>query len=155
MDAAEIGVYRQKLEEVELALSADPDNSELQQLRGEIEDLLSLSAQLQPPEPPRGEAAAAIAAAVGEEVKSADRAREWRVGDSCEARYTDGKYYAARVAAVRAGGVYQVAFVKYGTMLDTSGDGLRVAAVAGKGKGSRVGKTRGAGAAATSQQSWL
>ncbi|KAJ2806373.1 hypothetical protein H4R21_000890 [Coemansia helicoidea] len=156
MDAAEIEVYRQKLGEVELALSADPENSELQQLKGEIEDLLSLSAQLLPESPQER----AAPAAKEERAAPAGAAQEWRVGDSCEARYTDGKFYAARVAAVRAGGVYQVAFVKYGTVLDASADGLRAA---GGGKGPRAGKvgkrpagkTRGAGAAATGQQSWL
>ncbi|PIA14271.1 hypothetical protein COEREDRAFT_10626 [Coemansia reversa NRRL 1564] len=51
MDAAEIELYNQKLSEVELALSADPDNSELQQLKDEIKDLLSLSAHLQTDSP--------------------------------------------------------------------------------------------------------
>ncbi|KAI9502479.1 hypothetical protein GGI25_002659 [Coemansia spiralis] len=46
MDAAEIEIYITKLSEVELALSADPTNKELAQLKHEIEDLLALSSQL-------------------------------------------------------------------------------------------------------------
>ncbi|KAJ1668026.1 hypothetical protein IW140_002459 [Coemansia sp. RSA 1813] len=46
MDASEIETYVTKLGEVELALSADPTNTELAQLKQEIEDLLALGGQL-------------------------------------------------------------------------------------------------------------
>ncbi|KAJ2547284.1 hypothetical protein EV175_005285 [Coemansia sp. RSA 1933] len=46
MDASEVEMYITKLGEVELALSADPGNTELVQLKQEIEDLLALGSQL-------------------------------------------------------------------------------------------------------------
>ncbi|KAJ1734020.1 hypothetical protein H4S06_003667 [Coemansia sp. BCRC 34490] len=53
MDASEIEIYTTKLGEVELALSADPTNTELAQLKQEIEDLLALGNQLyEPPATP-------------------------------------------------------------------------------------------------------
>ncbi|KAJ1731104.1 hypothetical protein LPJ61_002697 [Coemansia biformis] len=167
MDAAEIEVYKQKLGEVELALSADPNNSELQQLKGEIEDLLSLSAQLQPEAPQRIESDRKQQPAGARCASSTDEGRGWQIGDTCEARYKDGKYYPARVVAVRAHGVYQVTFVGYSDIQEVAGSEMRAAAgggkrargakgVAGSGKVGKQhkGKTRG-GVAASGQQSWL
>ncbi|KAJ2056302.1 hypothetical protein GGI08_003895, partial [Coemansia sp. S2] len=109
MDAGEIELYVTKLAEVELALSADPDNSELQTLKSEIEDLLLLSSQLHEPN-------------TSSTVESADTKRpqqqqkEWQIGDECEAKYSgDGKFYVARVTSAESAssGVYQVSFIGY------------------------------------------
>ncbi|KAJ2783131.1 hypothetical protein H4R18_001879 [Coemansia javaensis] len=170
MDAAEIGAYRQKLGEVELALSADPDNAELRQLRSEIEDLLALSAQLVQAEPAPARPARDSAPA-----SSAREQRQWQIGEACEARYTDGRYYPARVVAVRPGGAYQVAFVGYGDMQDTRAAEMRPAGRTADGrvakpdrpdKPSKPGKPGKPGkpdkptkpaqpGAASSQQAWL
>ncbi|KAJ2162978.1 hypothetical protein GGF46_000164 [Coemansia sp. RSA 552] len=161
MDATELAVYQQKLGEVELALSADPENTELQQLRSEIEDLLSLGAQLQTAsartDKPKARAASRAAGATTQVQK---QQHVWRIGDSCEARYTDGKFYPARVVAARADNVYQVTFVGYGDMQDTRADDLRrppaeaAAAAAsatttgGQGEGAKDTPARGGGAEA-------
>ncbi|KAJ2783058.1 hypothetical protein GGI15_002712 [Coemansia interrupta] len=136
MDASEVEIYATKLVEVELALATDPQNPELLTLKQEIEDLLALTSQLQSPtqnkqsepepepepletplrEPhPRDTHAAAAAAKV------------WRIGDQCEAKYmADGKYYPARVIAVRGDNTYQVAFVGYGDMQESQAYDMRV-----------------------------
>ncbi|KAJ1880360.1 hypothetical protein LPJ57_002294 [Coemansia sp. RSA 486] len=53
-------------------------------------------------------------------------AKDWRIGDQCEAKYAaDGNFYAARVVAVRGGNVFQVAFVGYGDMQETKAQDMR------------------------------
>ncbi|KAJ1798817.1 hypothetical protein LPJ59_002255 [Coemansia sp. RSA 2399] len=68
MDASEIETYITKLGEVELALSADPGNTELAQLKKEIEDLLALGGQLY--ETPASNASAAPPAAAAASASS-------------------------------------------------------------------------------------
>ncbi|KAJ2385679.1 hypothetical protein GGI05_004621 [Coemansia sp. RSA 2603] len=140
MDASEIEIYATKLAEVELALATDPENPELLTLKQEIEDLLALTSQLHSPtqykhsesksepkpletstvpEPHASYTPAAEAAATA-------TAKVWRIGDQCEAKYmADGKYYPARVVAVRGNHTYQVAFVGYGDMQESQAYDMR------------------------------
>ncbi|KAI8322090.1 hypothetical protein GQ54DRAFT_163496 [Martensiomyces pterosporus] len=136
MDSRELDTYTTKLAEVELALSADPSNSELQILKREIEDLLQLTMQLQGGEPN------STAPAVSDNKKQEEKARtqptvnstptsassekhEWRIGDECMARYkADSQFYPARVVAVHGGDAYQVTFVGYGDMQETRGEDM-------------------------------
>ncbi|KAJ2489298.1 hypothetical protein IWW37_004085 [Coemansia sp. RSA 2050] len=175
MDAGEIELYVTKLAEVELALSADPDNPDLQTLKKEIEELLVLSSQLHEP--------SAVNTAESANTKSASQTRqqekEWQVGDECEAKYSgDGKFYVARVVSTESAssGVYQVSFIGYekGSLQTTRAQDMReksrktgnssnraVPAVAttkdGKiAKKRQGGKNReGGSAVASSQQAWL
>ncbi|KAJ2082872.1 hypothetical protein H4R24_001264 [Coemansia sp. RSA 988] len=138
MDSAEIELYNQKLGEVELALSADPDNLELRQLKNEIKDLLSLSAHLQTNSPRADKGDNNPPSTVVTPPESAtpsvtdslapSQQQVWRVGDSCEARYTDGQFYPARVVAVRLDNIYQVTFVGYGDMQDMLAEDMRLPA---------------------------
>ncbi|KAJ2852371.1 hypothetical protein IWW36_000258 [Coemansia brasiliensis] len=147
MDASEIEIYKQKLEEVQLALSADPKNSELQQLKEEIESLLSLSTQLQQPSTPRTNKH-------GREAES--KQHTWRIGDLCEARFSDGKYYPARVTGLKAD-LFQVTFVGYGDVQDKRASEMRVPQLEQKHKKKqrRVEKRKKHDEVATSQQAWL
>ncbi|KAJ2428342.1 hypothetical protein GGF47_001391 [Coemansia sp. RSA 2524] len=148
MDAAEIDVYKQKLSEVELALSADPENTELQQLKTEIQDLLALSAQLHPAPQPTPTPAPAPAATP---------THKWQIGDSCEAQYTDSKYYPARVVAVRAD-TYGVTFVGYSGMHDIHASSMRVARAQSnvhRAPARERTKKRGKSGVEQSQQAWL
>ncbi|PIA12490.1 hypothetical protein COEREDRAFT_12725 [Coemansia reversa NRRL 1564] len=96
MDAAEIELYNQKLSKVELVLSADPDNSELQQLKDEIKDLLSLSAYLQTDSPHTDKGDNNLPSTVAPRSEShtttatnssvLTEQHVWRIGDTCEAR---------------------------------------------------------------------
>ncbi|KAJ2000544.1 hypothetical protein GGI04_003561 [Coemansia thaxteri] len=111
MDASEIEIYVTKLAEVELALSADPGNTELQTLKSEIEDLLLLSSQLLDPATPSTADAKDVKA-----VKPKEQQRMWQLGDECQAMYAgDGKYYDAKVVSIEnpSGGIYQVSFAGY------------------------------------------
>ncbi|KAJ2031377.1 hypothetical protein IWW57_000743 [Coemansia sp. S610] len=175
MDAGEIELYITKLAEVELALSADPDSSDLQALKREIEELLLLSGQLHESN------AASTAESAGH--KGANRPqqqqKEWQVGDECEAKYSgDGKFYVARVMSTESAssGVYQVSFVGYekGSLQTTRAQDMREksrktgyssnrpAAAVATTKDGKVAKKRqggknreGGSAEASSQQAWL
>ncbi|KAJ2745144.1 hypothetical protein GGI20_002406 [Coemansia sp. BCRC 34301] len=107
MDAGEIELYVTKLAEVELALSADPGNTELQTLKSEIEDLLHLSSQLHEPN---------TTTTAGPTDANSAAARQWQIGDECEAKYSgDGKFYSAKIASAESAssGIYQVSFIGY------------------------------------------
>ncbi|KAJ2820391.1 hypothetical protein GGI24_004500 [Coemansia furcata] len=173
MDAGEIELYVTKLAEVELALSADPDNSELQTLKSDIEDLLLLSSQLHEP----STSSAAESADTKNTQPPQPQQKEWQLGDECEAKYSgDGKFYVARVTSTESAssGVYQVSFIGYekGSLqttraLDmrekrrkTGNTSNRVAAAATTKDGKIVkkrqgGKDREGSAVASSQQAWL
>ncbi|KAJ1812248.1 hypothetical protein LPJ56_005568, partial [Coemansia sp. RSA 2599] len=164
-------------------------------LKKEIEDLLALTSELnEQPETPAAAASAAPAVAtwqadvhgaVGDTSGgTAESIRNWRIGDQCEARYAaDGKYYPARVVAVRGGSVFQVAFVGYGDMQETRAQDMQETAATtttaaagaagavpeqrkgradggavhrgGKIEKNKSGRKKNGSAAATAQQAWL
>ncbi|KAI9471289.1 hypothetical protein LPJ78_002315 [Coemansia sp. RSA 989] len=126
MDASEIELYKQKLSEVELALSADPQNTELQQLKEEIKSLLSLSTQA-----------------------STSKEHTWRIGDLCEARFSDGKYYPARVTGLKEG-LFQVTFVGYGDVQEKRANEMRAPR-----EPKKKTKRKRPDEVATGQQAWL
>ncbi|KAJ2345331.1 hypothetical protein IWW50_004528 [Coemansia erecta] len=155
MDAAEIDVYQQKLSEVELALSADPSNTELQQLKTEIESLLSLSAQLHPAAP-RASSKGKPRAPDGPPQTDAHK---WQIGDTCEARFSDEQYYPARVVSVLPDGIYKLTFVGYGDMQDTRASDMRIvhapAATQPKKVAKKAEKRKKHDSAQSGQQAWL
>ncbi|KAJ2890140.1 hypothetical protein GGI21_001161 [Coemansia aciculifera] len=163
MDASEIELYVTKLAEVELALSADPDNVELQTLKSEIEDLLQLSSQLQLPTAPN----------TAESTEPKPQQREWHIGDECEAKYSgDGKFYSAKIVSAESAssGIYQVSFTGYekGSLQTTRATDMREnsrksdygSSRAGT-KDGRIAKKKGGkdreggSAVASGQQAWL
>ncbi|TBU48164.1 hypothetical protein BD309DRAFT_950120 [Dichomitus squalens] len=107
MDKADLETYQVQLSQVELALSADPDNSELISLRSELKELIELTqaalaqheataSSSKPSEASKKAHAAAAAAALG-----ASSSKAWAAGDECLAKYSgDGQWYPARIASV-------------------------------------------------------
>ncbi|KAJ1921599.1 hypothetical protein IW146_000403 [Coemansia sp. RSA 922] len=168
MDAGEIELYVTKLAEVELALSADPDNSELQTLKSEIEDLLLLSSQLHEP-------STSSTAESADTKRPQQQQKEWQIGDECEAKYAgDGKFYVARVTSTESAssGVYQVSFIGYekGSLQTTRALDMREKSRKTSNSSNRLAVTKdgkitkkrqgakdrdGGSAVATSQQAWL
>ena len=121
MDKSDLETYQVQLSQVELALSADPENNELVSLRSELKELIDLTqaalaqqaaaaSSSKSSDAPKKSAAAAAAAAQG---------RAWAAGDDVLAKYSgDGQWYPARVASV--GGStenrqYSVVFKGYNT----------------------------------------
>ena len=106
MDKADLETYQVQLSQVELALSADPENTELVSLRSELKELIELTQAAldqQAAATPSSKAAeaskkAAAAAALG---ASASSAKALAAGDECLAKYSgDGQWYPARIASV-------------------------------------------------------
>lgn len=120
MDKADLETYQVQLDQVELALQADPSNTELASLKSELQELIELTkaaiaqheaaASSSKAEGSRKTQAAAAAAAQG---------KAFVAGDDCLAKYSgDGQWYPARVASV--GGStenrqYSVVFKGYNT----------------------------------------
>ncbi|KAH8120429.1 hypothetical protein DFH11DRAFT_1685729 [Phellopilus nigrolimitatus] len=116
MDQNDLETYQVQLSQVDLALSADPDNTELKDLASELKELIELTraalaqTQAAATKPRR---AAAAAAARGRPAKA------WVAGDECLAKYSgDGNWYPARITSV--GGavdnrVFSIVFRGYNT----------------------------------------
>ncbi|KAJ3480865.1 hypothetical protein NLI96_g8051 [Meripilus lineatus] len=114
---AELETYQVQLSQVELALSADPNNEELSSLRSELKELIDLTKttiaqQEAAASSSKGEASRRNAA-------TTSSAKTFAAGDECLAKYSsDGQWYPARIASV--GGaedkrVYSVVFKGYNT----------------------------------------
>ncbi|PPQ71340.1 hypothetical protein CVT24_012081 [Panaeolus cyanescens] len=114
MDKADLETYQVQLSQVELALSADPSNTELSSLRDELKELIEL-------------AQTAIAQAEAASTSKSDARKQanstpthtWAAGDECLAKYSgDGQWYPARITSI--GGavenrVYSIVFKGYNT----------------------------------------
>ncbi|PPQ88605.1 hypothetical protein CVT25_010181 [Psilocybe cyanescens] len=112
MDRTDLETYQVQLSQVEVALSADPTNTELASLRDELKELIELT-----------QAAIAQAEAAASSSKSESRkatstpTHAWSAGDDCLAKYSgDGAWYPARITSV--GGatenrVYSIVFKGY------------------------------------------
>ncbi|EMD42212.1 hypothetical protein CERSUDRAFT_110745 [Gelatoporia subvermispora B] len=115
MEKADLETYQVQLDQVQTALAADPDNTELQSLRSELRELIELTQ------------AAIVQQEAAASSSKADPSRKahgavastkvWAAGDECLAKYSgDGQWYPARIASV--GGstenrVYSVMFKGY------------------------------------------
>ena len=114
MDKTDLETYQVQLAQVELALSADPSNTELSSLRSELKELIELS-----------QAAIAQAEASASSSKSAENRKNnnttpghaWSAGDECLAKYSgDGSWYPARITSIGGAAenrVYSIVFKGY------------------------------------------
>ncbi|GAA6057223.1 hypothetical protein JCM3770_003270 [Rhodotorula araucariae] len=142
MNQEELETYEYQLSQIKLGLAKDPDNSELQTLKGELEDLISLTKQY------LGAAAAPTGAAASSSTPSAAATRapsasasaspaptkpkavapsgavagaaahNFASGDDCSCRYSDGKWYPARITSISGPAdqpVYTVVYRGYDT----------------------------------------
>ncbi|OCH95789.1 hypothetical protein OBBRIDRAFT_809634 [Obba rivulosa] len=115
MDKADLETYQVQLDQVEVALAADPDSTELLSLRSELKELIELTQAAIAQQ----EAAASSSKAEGSRkaTSAAVSAKAFSAGDECLAKYSgDGQWYTARIASV--GGstenrVYSVVFKGY------------------------------------------
>lgn len=114
MDRADLETYQVQLSQVELALSTDPENTELSSLRSELKELIELTqVALSQQE------AAASTKAESRKAAHAAPTTNWQAGDECLGKYSsDGQWYPARIASV--GGsqdnrVYTIVFKGYNT----------------------------------------
>merc|ERR1712012_665283 len=123
MSESDLNTYKLQLQQVEAALTTDPENEELQQLKTDLEQVLALTqdlinAQLG--------ASAASSSGVKEEEAAAEKPKKkksrwtedpiipvkpWQVGEHCQAIYSgDGQYHDAKIEEINADGEVSVKF---------------------------------------------
>jgi len=126
--------YRLQLQQVEAALTTDPDNDDLLKLKSDLQEVITLTQELVSSQTQKASnndsdaddddddeeelpSAAASSAAIAAETRawlSSDYA--WKAGDKCRAPWSDNhQYYAAKVDEVLEDGTCSVIFEKYGT----------------------------------------
>ncbi|KAI0721281.1 hypothetical protein C8T65DRAFT_735297 [Cerioporus squamosus] len=118
MDKADLETYQVQLSQVELALSADPENSELISLRSELKELIELTqAALAQQEAAASSSKADHKKASSSAAATASASKAWAAGDDVLAKYSgDGQWYPARIASVGGSAdnrVYSVVFKGY------------------------------------------
>jgi survival of motor neuron-related-splicing factor 30 len=114
MNKEDLETYQVQLSQVELALEADPANSELSSLRDELKELITLT-----------QTALDQAAAASSKAESSRKAQlatsghNLSAGDECLAKYSgDGNWYPARITSVGGSAenrVYSIVFKGYNT----------------------------------------
>ncbi|KAI9060156.1 hypothetical protein FKP32DRAFT_1595545 [Trametes sanguinea] len=119
MDKSDLETYQVQLSQVELALSADPENTELISLRSELKELIELTqaAIAQQEAAASSSKAEASKKSASASASNASSSKVWAAGDECLAKYSgDGQWYPARIASVGGSAenrVYSIVFKGY------------------------------------------
>ncbi|KAI4894211.1 hypothetical protein NFI96_027348 [Prochilodus magdalenae] len=105
----QLSSYRAQLQQVEAALSTDPDNEDLLKLQKDLQEVIELTKDLLTSQPAEGVASA----------NSSDAAppkSSWNVGDRCMAMWSqDGQPYEAEIEEIDGeNGTAAVTFLGYG-----------------------------------------
>lgn len=115
MDKADLETYQVQLSQVEMALSADPGNAELESLRSELQELIQLTQVALS----QAEAAASSKAESSRKAATVTPSKTWTAGDECLAKYSaDGSWYPARITSIGGAAdnrVYSIVFKGYNT----------------------------------------
>lgn len=143
MSEAELNTYKLQLQQVEAALTTDPDNEELLTLKGDLEQVLNLTLEMLNDQLGRGgEASSSGDAGAAEAEEEAEAAynkpkkksrwaepapilpiKPWQVGENCQALYSgDGTYYDAKIEEITTDGEVSVKFKGFkGTFVTSLG----------------------------------
>merc|ERR1712227_947995 len=126
MSESDLNTYKLQLQQVEAALTTDPENEELQQLKTDLEQVLALTQDLINAQ--LGAAASSASGVKEEEVEEAAAekpkkkksrwtedpiipVKPWQVGEHCQAIYSgDGQYHDAKIEEINADGEVSVKF---------------------------------------------
>jgi len=107
---ASLEQYKIQLQQVEAALSAEPENEELKKLKVDLEEIINITQELIQPTSTRGpHSPTSNGNASDDEGGSAEKAapkavKEWRVGDRCMAVWSkNSQYYAAIIEGISEG----------------------------------------------------
>ncbi|KAF9242878.1 hypothetical protein BU15DRAFT_86670 [Melanogaster broomeanus] len=115
MDKADLETYQVQLSQVELALQADPDNTELSSLQSELKELISLAQE----SIAQAEAASSSRAGPSRKSASSTPTVTWSAGNECLAKYSgDDSFYPARITSVGGSAenpVFSIVFRGYNT----------------------------------------
>ncbi|KAJ7110145.1 hypothetical protein C8R44DRAFT_743425 [Mycena epipterygia] len=116
MEKADLETYQVQLSQVDLAISSDPGNAELVELRSELKELIELTKSALAAQT---EVASSSKAESSRKNTSSTPAHTWSAGDECLAKYSgDGSWYPARITSVGGSAdnrVYSVVFKGYNT----------------------------------------
>lgn len=111
---SQLAEYKLQLQQVEAALTTDPNNEDLKKLQHDLTEVINLTedlilSQLQ------DEAGSADTADPSSTATAAAHASHWRVGDKCMALFTeDEQYYEATIDEVQENGMCTITFDEYG-----------------------------------------
>ncbi|GAA5972114.1 hypothetical protein JCM11641_002501 [Rhodosporidiobolus odoratus] len=175
MDAQELETYEYQLSQIKLSLASDPANPELLSLKTELEDLIALTKQYIGQQQPtsstpststpstsiaapaasssrtsgsRPSASSSSSAAVAAGSSGSKSKTSFKPGDDCSCRFTDGKWYPARITSISGSAdqpVYTVVYKGYQTPeIVTAGD-IRSASKWDNGAGDAAAAAAGAG----------
>lgn len=111
-ESDELKTYKLQLQQVEAALTADPENEELLKLQSDLQEVIALTSDL------IASAAATDGPSVGGSGDNAqsDQAEQiaWKVGDTCMALYADdGQHYEALIEEMLEDNTCTVTFTGY------------------------------------------
>ncbi|KAI0800912.1 hypothetical protein C8Q74DRAFT_1364577 [Fomes fomentarius] len=121
MENTDLETYQVQLSQVELALAADPDNTELTSLRSELKELIELTqaaiAQQEAASSSKADKKSSSSSSSAAAAAAAPAARGFAAGDEVLAKYSgDGQWYPARIASVGGSAdnrAYSVVFKGY------------------------------------------
>lgn len=101
--------YKAQLQQVEAALSTDPENEDLLKLQKDLQEVIELTKDLLTSQPAEGVASTNSS-------EAAAPTRSWRVGDSCMAVWNkDGQLYEAEIEEIdNENGTAAITFSGYG-----------------------------------------
>merc|ERR1712228_1045091 len=126
MSESDLNTYKLQLQQVEAALTTDPENEELQQLKTDLEQVLALTQDLINAQLGASAEASSASGVKEEEAEEAERPKKkksrwtedpiipvkpWQVGEHCQAIYSvDGQYHDAKIEEINADGEVSVKF---------------------------------------------
>lgn len=115
MERADLETYQVQLSQVELALSAEPNNAELSSLRSELKELIDLTQAALA----QAESASSSKVEASRKTTTHTPAQTWAAGDEILAKYSgDGAWYPARITSLGGSAdnrVYSIVFKGYNT----------------------------------------
>ncbi|KAL9962265.1 hypothetical protein ACROYT_G031350 [Oculina patagonica] len=142
---ANLTEYRAQLRQVEAALTTDPDNEELKKLKGDLQEVITLTLDLLKVNEKGAVSDAGASAGI-----------KWKVGQKCQAVWSqDGNYYDGTIDSISDDlTTCTVSFDKYGNTEIVKVSSLREKDQAGTKRPAETGKaTTTAAAASTSKKS--
>ncbi|CAO1613840.1 unnamed protein product [Sympodiomycopsis kandeliae] len=114
---SDLQTYKTQLAQVNEALEADPSNTELQTLRDELNNLITLTESLVKDQARSSSSSNGAKTQNDSSTAAPQPPRALKAGDDCTAKYSgDGRWYPARVTAVSGSAqdpVYSVLFTGY------------------------------------------
>ncbi|XP_050445387.1 survival of motor neuron-related-splicing factor 30 isoform X2 [Cataglyphis hispanica] len=104
--------YKLQLQQVEAALTTDPNNEELIKLKFDLKEVIKLTHDLIKSQQQEKRQANGMDAK--DPILLAVLANKWKVGDQCMAPWSeDGKYYEATIDSISEDGVVNITFNEY------------------------------------------